>query len=133
VIRAVVASLCVLALASGCSFLLDGPPSPNRPTQPPRCDGSGGAPLFDSIFAAGAAAGSVALLITPSVACSSSDHNCHELDGPFYLGGLLLLIPTAVYTGAAAVGFDKTCRCRAAIAQYDRHRLRTRPMNRRPP
>ncbi len=79
-------------------------------------------PVADAIAATAGAATAIYLASLPSTGdCSDVENGqCGMLDGLFYLGAALVLIPTAIYTGAAVVGFKRTGRCREALAEYDR-------------
>jgi len=110
-------------LLASCSFTLSGPPSPYRRPNPLDCDVSRAAPIADTIAATAGVTSAIYLSAVPSMQdCDDVERSedCHMLDGLFYLGAALILIPTAIYTGAAVVGFNRTSSCREAMTEYER-------------
>lgn len=124
--RSVAVAGCLLAFLAGCSFAMSSPAY--RPPDPPRCHATRAAPIADSIVAIGVGGTATLTALTTYLRddCPDADNAgenwCHNLDDVVYLTAALLMIPTAVYTGAAVVGFRRAGRCREAMAEHERRR-----------
>jgi hypothetical protein len=129
--RAAVVAVGSISLLTSCSFALSGPPSSHRPPDPPDCDVSRFVPIADTLVAAAAGASGIAVAVAASLDdCAESDDEqaCAQGHGIAGFVIALLLIPTAIYTPAAMVGFQRTGRCRDAMAEYERRRAVRAPL-----
>jgi hypothetical protein len=108
-------------LLSACSVFVSGPPEgwqERRADRVPDCTSSPAAPIADTVGAVAFGVPAAALLIGK---CGPGDHG-QEVDqtceGITNLIGVVLLLPTALYGVAAAIGYSRTARCREAIRSY---------------
>lgn len=108
-------------LLSACSFFISGPAEDwqaRPPDRAPDCTSSRAAPIADTVGAVAFGVPAAALLIGR---CGPGDHDqevdqtCEAITNAM---GVVLLVPTALYGVAAAVGYGKTARCREAVRRY---------------
>lgn len=121
-----VAHIAAAIVLSACSFSLNTLEEPyvpeSPPEDPPYCDDSDLKPTLDTAITVGLASLSIGLIASSGCSCTGDGCNCTGSDnilaGLFAAAGIVLLVPAAIYGGAAVVGYRRTSQCRDALRSH---------------